>query len=76
MQAAVFRDWLAKPDERKAAQRQRTIEALRQERTSAPMLTVGAGQNLDTLTAALAEIARRGADNITLGRLRVTQGTA
>ena len=36
MNAAVFRDWLAKAEELTAAQRQRAIEALRQERRSAP----------------------------------------
>jgi transposase-like protein len=36
MNAAVFRDWLAKADELTAVQRQRAIEALRQERRSAP----------------------------------------
>lgn len=36
MYAATFRDWLAKADALTAAQRQRAIEALRQERRSAP----------------------------------------
>lgn len=42
------------------------------------MLTVGAGHDLDTLTAALVELAcaRGGSDNITLGLLRVAKGTA
>jgi hypothetical protein len=38
MYAAGFRDWLAKADELTAAQRQRIIEALRQQRRSAPDL--------------------------------------